>query len=63
MLNDSRISLHNIEEVLIIGHSYSEVDFPYFTWLAKKCKKANWLFGVHKVINNTYVISVCNHIT
>ena len=47
VLEVREINLHDIEEVIIIGHSYSEVDFPYFQLIAKKCKKANWFFGVH----------------
>lgn len=38
--------LSDIEEVFVMGHSLSEVDYPYFDEVAKKCN-AKWFIGYH----------------
>jgi hypothetical protein len=39
-------SLSEIEEVYVIGHSLSEVDYPYFFEIDKRCD-AKWMIGYH----------------
>lgn len=40
--------LSDIEEVYVIGHSLSEVDYPYFKEVCQKCK-AKWHIGFHSL--------------
>lgn len=44
------MSLGNTEEVIVIGHSYSEVDWPYFEEIVLRLSAGNpvlWKFGCH----------------
>jgi hypothetical protein len=41
-------SLSGIEEVYVIGHSLSEVDYPYFDEVKKNCH-AKWFIGYHSL--------------
>lgn len=46
-LSNREIDLSLVEEIMIIGYSYSEVDFPYFEWIADVCKNVRWKFGFY----------------
>lgn len=39
-------SLSDIEKVFVFGHSLSEVDYPYFKEISRKCN-AEWYIGFH----------------
>ena len=39
-------ALSDVEEVYVIGHSLSEVDYPYFDEVNKHCN-AKWIIGYH----------------
>lgn len=41
-------SLTNIKEIYVIGHSLSEVDYPYFLEVCSKCD-AHWFIGYHSL--------------
>lgn len=38
--------LRDVKEILVIGHSLSEVDYPYFKEVKKSCN-AKWVIGYH----------------
>ena len=40
--------LSDMEEVFVIGHSLSEVDYPYFEEVRSKCD-AQWHIGYHSL--------------
>ena len=40
--------LSDIEEVYVIGHSLSEVDYPYFREICKR-SDAKWYIGFHSL--------------
>ena len=47
--NESYFSgLNNVETIKIFGHSYSDIDFPYFETINYYAKEAKWEFGWHK---------------
>lgn len=49
-------SISNVSSVVVFGHSYSQVDKPYFAEIAKSIKDdAKWLFYVHHPENNKAV--------
>ena len=33
-----------ITEIIVIGVSYNNIDYPYFEVISKKCKNAKWIF-------------------
>lgn len=41
------VNFSDIEEVYIIGHSFSIIDKPYFEWIARKTN-AKWKLGYHE---------------
>lgn len=45
MLNKHRLffeSLKNVSQIIVLGHSLSRVDWPYFQTIARKAPAANW---------------------
>lgn len=42
--NNYGIDFDSIDEVVVIGLSYSDIDFPYLQWIASKTN-AHWKFG------------------
>ena len=52
--------LIDVSEVFVIGHSLSEVDYPYFEEVCKKCK-AKWYVGYHSYDNLKRLIDFVEH--
>ena len=52
-------SLDTIENIVIIGHSVSPVDWDYFIEVAQNASKAKWYFGCHGIhdLENTIKLS------
>ena len=40
-------SLGCVEQIVVIGHSISPVDWDYFAEVKKKAEKAHWFFGIY----------------
>lgn len=40
-------SLKRVEQIVVIGHSISPVDWDYFAEVKKKAKNAHWFFGIY----------------
>jgi hypothetical protein len=40
--------LHDITDVIVIGHSLNEIDLPYFEKVAKSAKRAKWTVSFHE---------------
>lgn len=53
--------LYDIEEVYVIGHSLSEVDYPYFEEIAKKCS-AKWIIGYHSYDDMVRLVEIVKHL-
>ena len=51
--------LCGIEEVFVIGHSLSEVDYPYFEEVRRKCD-AKWHIGYHSLDDMKRLIALVN---
>lgn len=51
--------LCGIEEVFVIGHSLSEVDYPYFEEVRRKCD-AKWQIGYHSLDDMKRLIALVN---
>ena len=47
LANQYQFNFADIEEIFVIGHSYSEIDFPYFEWINRKTN-AKWRLGYYK---------------
>lgn len=41
------LQLSNIDTIEIIGHSYNDIDYPYFQEIKKHCPKATWILHAH----------------
>ncbi len=48
-----------IEEIEVIGHSYNEIDFPYFKTIRETLSSAKWKFNWYK---NEDLINLKNYI-
>lgn len=53
--------LSEIEEVFVIGHSLSEVDYPYFEEVSKKCN-AKWTIGYHSYDDMVRLVEIVEHL-
>lgn len=51
--------LSSIEEVFVIGHSLSEVDYPYFEEVRSRCD-AKWHIGYHSLDDMKRLIALVN---
>ena len=51
--------LSSVEEVYVIGHSLSEVDYPYFEEVCKK-SNAKWYIGYHSLDDMKRLITFVN---
>ena len=51
--------LSSIEEVFVIGHSLSEVDYPYFEEVRSRCD-AKWNIGYHSLDDMKRLIALVN---
>ena len=51
--------LSGIEEVFVIGHSLSEVDYPYFEEVRSRCD-AKWHIGYHSLDDMKRLIALVN---
>lgn len=51
--------LSSIEEVFVIGHSLSEVDYPYFEEVSRQCD-AKWHIGHHSLDDMKRLIALVN---
>lgn len=53
--------LTDVKEVFVIGHSLSEVDYPYFSEIAKRCT-AKWIIGYHSFDDMKRLIQLVNYL-
>lgn len=53
--------LTDVKEVFVIGHSLSEVDYPYFSEIAKRCT-AKWTIGYHSLDDMKRLIELVHHL-
>lgn len=53
--------LSSIEEVFVIGHSLSEVDYPYFEEVRSKCD-AKWHIGYHSLDDMKRLIALAGYL-
>ena len=51
--------LSNIKDIFVIGHSLSEVDYPYFEEICKKTN-AKWYIGYHSLDDLKRLLSFAN---
>lgn len=54
-------SLSEVEEIYVIGHSLSEVDYPYFEEVFRKCD-AKWFIGYHTLDDMKRLIAFTDHL-
>ncbi|MCE1168910.1 MAG: bacteriophage abortive infection AbiH family protein [Sphingobacteriia bacterium] len=40
-------NLHNIDEIIVLGHSLNHIDLPYFKYLHKTAHKAKWTISYY----------------
>lgn len=53
--------LNDVGEIFVIGHSLSEVDYPYFEEICKKCK-AKWYIGYHSYDDMKRLVDFVKHL-
>ena len=53
--------LTEIEKVFVIGHSLSEVDYPYFNEIVKRCH-TKWVMGYHSLDDMKRLIEIVNRL-
>lgn len=53
--------LAGVKEILVIGHSLSKVDYPYFEEVKKACT-ANWTIGYHSYDDMKRLLDFAGHI-
>lgn len=53
--------LSDVDEIYVIGHSLSEVDYPYFEEIARKCT-AKWFVGYHSLDDMKRLIDLTKYL-
>ncbi len=52
--------LASVEQIIVIGHSISPVDWDYFEEIWKKAEKAHWYFGIYGITDLRNMMELVN---